>query len=343
MTSGVISIGSNPNTYSRTWSGKDGKYRTLGDIQIINEHNYSNTTDLSKGTKNGIQQLPAIAIIDYGFPNSVNIKLQHKLFDKVKHHSFDLGKFVAEGKDTVGMIGNTAITLARTIHLLKRGRFRDAADQLGVGYSRSGLRHNDIAGRWLELQYGWLPLLSDVHSAADAVAVHFSKPRTSQVRVSNSYSQQYNGGGSSVVTNNTTFTYKRSIIYNLSESDADTSARNLGLENPLGIAWELVPYSFVIDWFLPIGAYLDNLSNIPKLTGKTVTTNVRSWSGSSYCSKPPPHLWSGLRRTRERRIISRVVSTGLSVSGLGFTPLHNTLSPTRFWNAIALASQLLKH
>jgi hypothetical protein len=32
---------------------------------------------------------------------------------------------------------------------------------------------------------------------------------------------------------------------------------SLGLLNPLQVAWELVPFSFVVDWILPIGSFLE--------------------------------------------------------------------------------------
>lgn len=34
---------------------------------------------------------------------------------------------------------------------------------------------------------------------------------------------------------------------------------NVGLTNPLEVAWELVPFSFVLDWALPIGEWLSVL------------------------------------------------------------------------------------
>jgi len=33
----------------------------------------------------------------------------------------------------------------------------------------------------------------------------------------------------------------------------------LGITNPLLIGWELVPFSFVVDWFLPVGNWLESV------------------------------------------------------------------------------------
>jgi len=35
---------------------------------------------------------------------------------------------------------------------------------------------------------------------------------------------------------------------------------SIGLVNPAAILWELVPYSFVVDWIVPIGQFLENIS-----------------------------------------------------------------------------------
>lgn len=36
-------------------------------------------------------------------------------------------------------------------------------------------------------------------------------------------------------------------------------AANTGIINPLAVAWEVIPYSFVVDWFLPVGNFLNSL------------------------------------------------------------------------------------
>jgi len=48
----------------------------------------------------------------------------------------------------------------------------------------------------------------------------------------------------------------------------------LGLDNPLGTAWEITPYSFVVDWLLPIGDWLGALNSIKYYDGwETVSSD----------------------------------------------------------------------
>ena len=46
-----------------------------------------------------------------------------------------------------------------------------------------------------------------------------------------------------------------SLTYNLNNSFVRTLTQ-IGVTNPASIVWELVPYSFVLDWALPIGEWL---------------------------------------------------------------------------------------
>ena len=41
---------------------------------------------------------------------------------------------------------------------------------------------------------------------------------------------------------------------------------SLGLDNPIATAWELVPYSFVLDWAMPIGQWLQALNSVKYYT-----------------------------------------------------------------------------
>jgi hypothetical protein len=36
-------------------------------------------------------------------------------------------------------------------------------------------------------------------------------------------------------------------------------ASSTGISNPASVIWEKLPWSFVVDWFLPVGTFLNNL------------------------------------------------------------------------------------
>jgi hypothetical protein len=51
---------------------------------------------------------------------------------------------------------------------------------------------------------------------------------------------------------------KAFIQYKINSTLSNTLTQ-FGLANPLSLAWEILPYSFVVDWMLPIGPWLSNL------------------------------------------------------------------------------------
>lgn len=348
MTSGTTITGTTPNRFERTWSGGNGKYETVGGQQRDKWNAYSCTYVHVSGNKDatGTYTLQSNTYLSPGLmSNSNEMKLQTRLVNKIKDHDFDLGKFGAEGGQTISLLTNTMTRLAKSIHELRRGNLWKAADIIGVSGKKLKSR-NDVASNWLAIQYGWLPLLSDAHAAGEAFASYANKPRTSVVSAS---VWQGKGDKFYVVNNLSTgvnYGYHRSsklikrIRYEMSEDIPMT--RSLGLENPLGIAWEVLPYSFVIDWFLPVGAYLDNLSIIPKLKGRFLTTTVTENHNRSFINVPKGHVYYGAETNIDRIIISRTPSAGLSVVGPQFKPLSEALSPVRFLNAVALASNLVR-
>jgi hypothetical protein len=55
----------------------------------------------------------------------------------------------------------------------------------------------------------------------------------------------------------------------------------LGLNSPVSLAWELIPYSFVVDWFLPIGQALEDLS---KFEGLVFDSGYKTQLTKTYIS-----------------------------------------------------------
>lgn len=56
--------------------------------------------------------------------------------------------------------------------------------------------------------------------------------------------------------------------------------------SPLLTAWELVPYSFVIDWFLPIGDFLAQYSSTDGLTFLSGSTSYKAKQSAYVKSNP---------------------------------------------------------
>jgi hypothetical protein len=60
----------------------------------------------------------------------------------------------------------------------------------------------------------------------------------------------------------------------------------LGLLNPWEIAWELVPLSFVFDWFMPVGNFLSSFTASLGTVFKTGYTTT--WLENNFTAKYPP-------------------------------------------------------
>jgi len=203
-----------------------------------------------------------------------------------------------EAAKTEKMIANRIRGLVSAAHQLRRGNLDGFLRSLDLPSPTNSARNrfNRDFGRdarksagntWLEYQYGWLPFLSDTKSAAELLAEVVTRPRNRQSRISVSASKEsrFTIQDSAAFTryDNATFDrptihreMKRLVGHYVVESDILNTASLLSLTNPLEVAWELVPFSFVADWFIPIGDYLSNMSALQGISfkGYSIGTKV---------------------------------------------------------------------
>jgi hypothetical protein len=125
-------------------------------------------------------------------------------------------------------------------------------------------------------------------------------------------------------------------------------ARNMGLADPRNVLWELTPWSFVVDWFIPIGTYLNQLSVIPHLKGRAFYTAGYSSRASFTGNVTKPSVnykYVGISGSHRNKHIVRYAETGLTdikIPPPKFVGLDGMLkSVKRSTNAIALLSQFL--
>ncbi|DAD51316.1 maturation protein [ssRNA phage Gerhypos.3_22] len=288
---------------------------------------YSDTTPLSAGQQNAIL---------------------NKLLSRIKSHDFNPCVALAELNQTVGMLSSNLSKLGRAILALKRGDFSTAARCLGARPRVSRLRPTDISGRWLELQYGWLPLASDCYEGMKAYEAISNGPRkkTFSAKILGSRKLHDFSGSPTNFSCLTRGEMRRYIKYEMYEEMS--FQRQLGVMDPYSVAWEVTPYSFVVDWFVPFGTYLENLNQIPHLVGRWLVTDVWKCEASSEIAWKailPTYIdgqWCVQLQSNIaiREKYTRVVRTSSDtppivpfpgLSGKGVKPIR------RFWNAVSLA------
>lgn len=211
-----------------------------------------------RGMINDASYLPAV-------PSGMVSRTEVKALLELKNQKVNLAQAFAERKMTASLVASSLSRMTRSLnslHTVLRGGGREAlAESWRIlrGLKRSP---RALPQSWLEYQYGWTPLLNDIYGSASALR---ERKQVSDWLVTVKKSTREKKKVTDVRETITGFKANRTI-----ETDVGVFVRfdvvpdnhflqvvsSLGLSNPLLIAWELMPYSFVIDWFVPIGNWL---------------------------------------------------------------------------------------
>ncbi len=302
-------------------------------------------------------------------PYNLVARCQTEALLKARNDYMQLGASLAEGRKTLNGLADTVVALYSAFRAAKRGDLKALAKALSINHRWSnspavpggrfsrGLNKatREMAGRWLEVQYAWLPLLSDLKAGYDAIAgnsaqeLGFSMFVTKRLKDTDSSSStfEYANWLSTIKTEHEFECFVR-LDY-LLEVSAFRQLDRFGLLNPVSVAWELVPFSFVVDWLLPIGDLLAACGPMPgltfrggsrtervlttrKATASVIETDVTKLSPGSACAGS---------MTSECTILfgTRVVYEN---SPFPLPYIKNPFSVGHGLNALALMRQLLK-
>lgn len=213
----------------------------------------------------------------------------------------------------------------------------------------------DIANGWLQWQYGWKPLASDIFNIADEATNIIDKAvyrtyASGTIRYDVNESVLYGnlpyGGTTRLVRKGK---YKESCRLHVAVNVGGWDAARFSSLNPVSIAWELLPYSFVFDWFLDVGSYMRNLET-GLLYGTAFRSGYRSdlivYDGTEESdpgyiySSSGVNYWSNVQRSIRFRKFSR---SKLVSYPLPYLPKFQAdLSSQRLFSAAALLRQILR-
>lgn len=273
------------------------------------------------------------------------LALLGRLRERVAGSTFDAGVFLGEGHQALKMIANAATTISGALAAARKGDYSRAQRIIDRYYPENKTRKakrntKEFAGSWLELQYGWLPILQDAHDGAVFLAHQLEVPLQHVVRARYKTGHALGSVGAA-------FRLTYSVRENRTKGQIKAILREVnvpalaGLTDPASVAWELLPYSFVADWFIPIGNYLKARGLAQALTGtfvKTVTWKSKI-SGITGDALYPSWSVSSPGFYRERGTCTREVSTSLSVPLPEIKPLGDVPSWKRAANAVSLLIQ----
>lgn len=203
--------------------------------------------------------------------------------------SLQSGADLGEGLESIDMMANTAKQIAAALLAAKRGAWGEIPGHLGMN-RKDILNGRFPANRWLEYQYGWKPLFGTLHDTYEkSVAPALDKGILVLGKKSNKYEQtqkKHSLSDNSFAELTRIDSAKVHIVARLTTPGL-RNASQWGLINPASVAWELVPFSFVVDWFVPIGNVLSAITDTAGLTFvdgyfNTRTKSTFTQTGDSY-------------------------------------------------------------
>lgn len=262
-----------------------------------------------------------------------------ELVETLKGDNANLLMLLGEGHESLKMIVDRLNKLHNAARALRRGNIRKFTRALRVKPKRRHLRWGtrkvaqNFSGLWLEYHFGWSPMLADMHDAA----VFLSKPW--------SVAQKPRKGASSVDRHVTTVeewwnTYSVHQGVDAIVSNPNKALVNrLGLANPVYVAWDLVPFSFVVDWFTDIGAFLGSFNAFYGYdTRNGFTTNlVRSRGEFWYLRDMPGNVPCRLKRV----FMYRNLGLTAPLPNLNFLDNIGELWTKRGLTAVSLLTQVM--
>lgn len=202
-------------------------------------------------------------------------KLRGKLMDTA-----GIGVDFVEARQSIDMMTRSFGTLLKVARAVKSGRFYDAAVILDRHVIPKGVKLRRAWGNnFLEYHFGWEPLVKDVY---DGLEVLHNPVKTWSA--TNAVAKDFRSGSWSdnlgSVTNGGKWTMeyvcKQGAIVRAITNAPLHTLEQLGVINPLELLWEVIPFSFVVDWFANVGNVLRSVTDFAGMTlERTYTSTIQ--------------------------------------------------------------------
>lgn len=175
-----------------------------------------------------------------------------------------------------------------------RGTLEKLTKALKPGDKSSVLKH--VADPWLEYRYAIRPLIYEMKSAVEALKAVIRKGTRFTARGFNDdrtvtiTSDRYSYAGwirfeTRRLSRTHARNYRAGVLSSI-DDDIDSIMAIWGFDQPFQSAWELVPFSFIIDWFFNVGTIIGAWSPKASLTA------LSSWVTEQHLFEEEIRLWN---------------------------------------------------
>lgn len=179
----------------------------------------------------------------------------------IKKESINLGTALAEYRQSARMFGSAARKVVETWRFFKGKR------------NRKVLTPCMIPSSYLVYTYGVAPLIGDLYNSVEELALRLGFPLRKRYFAASQglakASQTTTDSGMEKKIDARMSSSKRVTAY--VEFDVENASR-FTAGNILEVGWEVIPYSFVVDWVFSVGDYLSSIDALRAVSNMNVST-----------------------------------------------------------------------
>ncbi|DAD51586.1 TPA_asm: maturation protein [ssRNA phage Gerhypos.4_17] len=270
----------NPFSYERsTWAKVDG---TFDGVRTPKASAFDGIVSLY-GDASRVEEIPSVGLMLQ--------RVGNRLDAKIRDQDLDLAVMLGEYKETAKFVVTAVNSVVNAVRLAKQRRVGEALQVLLRGRAPKGayakkLKERDflegdirdipkeMSSTWLGLQYGIIPLVRDVYAVVEKLSKTydgFPKPFDVRTRIRESIDADISHAWHSEIFGDPLPDALSSATVVKGYIEASGGVRywvdnpllrvldQTGILNPASVLWELTTLSFVVDWFLPVGDYLQSL------------------------------------------------------------------------------------
>lgn len=213
------------------------------------------------------------------FPQGDHLStIDNRLLEKIENVAVDIGTILGESLSTIRHVAYRGAQLARFGLSVVSGRWGSALKQIGISkrsFNRLRRRHikqtgfdsgSFAAAALLEYNFAIKPLVNDVADIAEiymdpnTVARTLRLVSSTSLPYSDTYETRHDTGDSSDVTSHRIQgTFRGKVVYRITDPSKVTD-RAFGLHSASRVAWELIPFSWLVDYVVNIGDFISACS-----------------------------------------------------------------------------------